>query len=64
MTNKKPSMPAFFDAEIKYEISLEDLIQAVKTHTGFQDGVVDFDVSKSGRVRGATIRVKRTEIKG
>lgn len=64
MTSKQSDMPKFFDAEIKYDISLEDLVKAVREHTGFKDGVVDFDVSKSGKVRGATIRVKRTEIKG
>ena len=62
--NKKPQIPSFFDATISYDITLEDLIQAVRTHTGFPDGQVEFDVSKSGKVRGATIKVKRTEIKG
>ena len=61
---KRPQVPSFFDAEIRYEVTLEDLIAAVREKTGFADGVVEFDVSKSGKVRGATIRVKRTEIRG
>lgn len=64
---KKPfdSMPAFFDSEVKYDITLEQLVEAVRQYTGFKDGIVEFDVAnKTGKVRGATIRVKRLEIKG
>lgn len=64
MSNRKPPVPAFFDAETRYEISKEQLIEAVRQYTGFKDGIVDFDVSNKGQVRGATIRVQRLEIKG
>lgn len=57
-------MPAFFDAETKYEVSLEQLVEAIRDYTGFKDGIVEFDVSNKGKVRGATVRVKRLEIKG
>lgn len=57
-------MPSFFDAETKYDLTKEQLIEAVRQFTGFKDGVVEFDVSNRGQLRGATVRVRRLEIKG
>jgi hypothetical protein len=62
--SKKSDMPSFFDAETKYDVTKEQLIEAVRAFTGFKDGIVEFDVSNKGQVRGATVRVKRLEIKG
>lgn len=64
MRKRDDNYPAFFDAETKYDLTKEQLIEAVRQYTGFKDGIVEFDVSKSGQVRGALIRVKRLEIKG
>lgn len=57
-------MPSFFDSETRYEVTKEQLVQAIRDYVGVQDAVVEFDVSNKGQVRGAVVRFKRLEIKG
>lgn len=53
-----------FSAEVKYEFTKADLEQIIRDHAGLSDGVIEWDVSNRGQVRGATIKVRRVEIKG
>lgn len=65
MNKKPPQVPAFFDARTSYDLTLEQVQEALRQYTGLADGVVEFDVAaKTGKVRGATVRVVRIEIKG
>lgn len=64
MSKPKPPMPAFFDTKVEYELTKEQLIEAVRQYTGLPDGFVTFDVAGKGTVRGATVRAQRLEIKG
>lgn len=59
-----PYVPAAFSAEVKYELTREQLEELIKAHAGLADGVVEWDISNKGKVRGVTIRVMRTEIRG
>lgn len=56
--------PSAFSAEVKYELTKEEIEELIKVHTGLADGIVEWDISNRGKVRGATIKVQRTEIKG
>ena len=56
--------PSAFSAEVKYELTREEIEELIRTHTGLADGAVEWDISNRGKVRGATIKVSRTEIKG
>lgn len=53
-----------FSAEVKYEFTKQELEDMIRKHTGFADGQVEWDVSNKGKVRGATIKVIRTELRG
>lgn len=67
MSQKRPPIlhpPAAFSAEVKYELSKEQIEDLLRAHCGLADGVVEWDVSNKGKVRGVTIRVQRTEIRG
>lgn len=64
MTRDKTNMPAFFDAKLEYELTPEQIVEALRQYTGLADGMVSFDVSPKGKLRGATVRAMRTEIKG
>ena len=55
---------AVFSAEVKYEFTKAELEEVLRKHAGLQDGVVEWDVSNKGQVRGASIKVRRIEIKG
>lgn len=56
--------PSAFSAEVKYELTREELEDMIRKQSGLADGVVEWDISNRGKVRGATIKVQRTEIKG
>ena len=60
--NRPPN--AIFNAEVKYEFDKKELIEIIRNHVGFPDGVVEFDISNKGQLRGASIRVLRSEIQG
>lgn len=62
--NRKRPVSSVFSAEVKYEFSKAELEEMVRNHAGLDDGVVEWDVSNTGKVRGATIKVQRVEIKG
>lgn len=53
-----------FSAEVKYEFTKEELEDMIRKHAGLMDGVVEWDISNKNKIRGATIKVTRTEIKG
>lgn len=53
-----------FSAEVKYEFTKAELEGIIRQHSGLPDGIVEWDISNTGKVRGASIRVSRTEIKG
>lgn len=57
-------VPSVFSAEVKYDLTREELEEMIKHHCGLQDGMVEWDVSNTGKVRGASVKVQRTEIKG
>lgn len=56
--------PSVFSAEIKYELTKAELEDMIRKHSGLLDGAVEWDISNTGKIRGATIKVIRTEIKG
>jgi putative lipoic acid-binding regulatory protein len=65
LNRKQPPIPVpAFSAEVKYELSKEQIEDLIRAHAGFQDGVVEWDVSNKGKVRGVTVKVQRTEIRG
>jgi hypothetical protein len=53
-----------FSAEVKYDLTKAELEALIREHSGLADGIVEWDISNTGKVRGASIRVSRTEIKG
>ena len=53
-----------YQAEVKYELTREELEDMIRKQSGLADGVVEWDISNRGKVRGATIKVQRVEIKG
>lgn len=57
------SSPAF-SAEVKYELTKEQIEDVLRTHAGLADGVVEWDISNKGKVRGVSIKVQRVEIRG
>lgn len=67
MTNRRiPITPitSAFSAEVKYELSKEQIEDVLRAHAGLADGVVEWDISNKGKVRGVSIKVHRTEIRG
>lgn len=56
------SASKFIDVEVKFDYTKEQIIEMIKAQTGYDDAVVDFDVSPKGQVRGVTIRIKRRQI--
>ncbi len=62
--NRKGPHPQAFSAEVKYELSKDQIEDALRVHAGMPDGIVEWDISNRGKVRGATVKVIRTEIKG
>lgn len=63
MHKKGPHSQAF-SAEVKYDLTKEQIEDALRVHAGMPDGVVEWDISNKGKVRGATVKVIRVEIKG
>ena len=63
MVSKRPSS-SVFSAEVKYEFTREELEEMIKKHSGLADGTIEWDISNRGKVRGASIKVQRVEIKG
>lgn len=61
--SKRPDA-SVFSAEVKYDFTRLELEKIIKEHAGLPDGVVEWDVSNRGQVRGASIKVRRVEIKG
>lgn len=59
--NKKP---AILSAEVKYEFTRQEIEEMIKVYANLDDGVIEWDITSRGQVRGATIKVRRTEIKG
>lgn len=64
MRKEQEPRPTFFDTKVEYELTKEQIIEALRNYTGLKDGVVSFDVSPKGQVRGATVKALRLEIKG
>ena len=62
--NRKGPHPQAFSAEVKYDLTKEQIEDALRVHAGMPDGVVEWDISNKGKVRGATVKVIRVEIKG
>lgn len=63
--DNKPAHPVFFETQNSYDLTLEQLIEAVRQYAGVPDAIVTFDVAhKTGKVRGATVKFLRLEIKG
>ena len=60
---KRPETKAF-SAQVKYDFTRQELEDIIRKHTGFQDGQIEWDISNKGTLRGATIKVIRTEIQG
>lgn len=56
--------PVAFQAEVKYELTREEIEEMIRKQCGLADGVIEWDISNRGKVRGATIKVQRVEIKG
>lgn len=56
--------PAMFQAEVKYDFTKVELIEIIRKHVGFPDGIVEFDISNKGQFRGVSIKVQRSEIQG
>lgn len=63
MVSKRPISSAF-SAEVKYDLTKAEIEALIREHSGLADGVVEWDVSNTGKVRGASIKVQRIEIKG
>lgn len=63
MSTKRPDA-AVFSAEVKYDFNREQLEEIIRAHAGLADGAVEWDISNRGQVRGASIKVRRVEIKG
>ena len=59
----KPYRPSIYDVELKVDLTKEQIVQAILKHVGYQDAVVEFDISPKGNVRGATVKVRRSEIR-
>lgn len=59
----KRNQPQIYDVEIKVELSKEDLQKAIAQFVGYAGATVEFDVSPKGNVRGATVKVRRSEIR-
>lgn len=60
----KRYVPSVFSAEVKYDLTREEIEEIIRTHCGLEDGLIDWDVSNTGKVRGVSVKVQRTEIKG
>ena len=60
----KRSEPKAFSAQVKYDFTKQELEDIIRKHTGFPDGQIEWDISNKGTLRGATIKVIRTEIQG
>lgn len=63
-TDPKSMSSAAFSAEVKYEMTREQIEDLLRSHAGLSDGVVEWDISNRGKVRGVTIKVNRVEIRG
>lgn len=61
---RRPPVSNVFSAEVKYDLSKAEIEALIREHSGLADGVVEWDISNTGKVRGASIKVSRTEIKG
>jgi hypothetical protein len=62
--NKKDPPPTFFETKMDYELTKEQVIEALRQYTGLEDGLVTFDITPRRQLRGATVKVNRLEIKG
>ena len=50
-------------AEIRYDFTKAELEVIIRKHADLPDGTVEWDISNTGKIRGASIKVNRTEIK-
>ena len=53
-----------FSAEVKYDFDKKELEDIIRKHANLLDGQVEWDISNKGQIRGASIKVRRVEIKG
>ena len=53
-----------FSAEVKYDFDRKELEEMIRKHANLPDGQVEWDISNRGQIRGASIKVRRVEIKG
>lgn len=60
MSHKKPNI---YDVMVSIDLTKEQIIAAIRKDLGYADAEVDFDVSPKGNVRGATVKIRRSEIK-
>lgn len=58
-----PVSPAF-SAEVKYDLTKEQIEDILRAHAGLADGIVEWDISNKGKIRGVSIKVQRVEIRG
>jgi len=61
---QRPPAPPIFNAEVKYDFNRNEVEQMIRDHAGLPDGVVEWDISNRGQVRGVSIKARRVEIKG
>lgn len=61
---KRPQNFQSFSAEVKYDFNRAELEEIIREHANLPDGVVEWDISNRGQVRGASVKARRVEIKG
>ena len=61
---KRPQSYQSFSAEVKYDFNRAELEEIIREHANLPDGVVEWDISNRGQVRGASVKARRVEIKG
>lgn len=56
--------PKTLSTRVTYELTRQEIEEALKRHLMASDGSVTWDITSSGKVRGASVTVIRTEIQG